>query len=47
MGVECLPAVSRGYSPSRLANAEERRLAFADVVYETAATLLYRFRGWM
>ena len=45
--VECLPAVSRSYSPSRLANAEERRLAFADVVYETAATLLYRFRGWM
>ena len=47
MVVECLPAVSRSYSPSRLANPVERRLAFADVMYETAATLLYRFRGWM
>jgi len=47
MVVECLPAVSRSYAPSRLAHAEERRLAFADVVYETAATLLYRLRGWM
>jgi len=47
MVVECLPAVSRSYSPSRLEHPEERRLAFADVLYETAATLLYRARGWM
>lgn len=45
--VECVPAVSRSYSPARLENAEERRLAFADVLYETAATLLYQARGWM
>lgn len=45
--VECVPAVSRSYSPGRLQNAEERRLAFADVLYETAATVLYRFRGWI
>lgn len=45
--VECLPAVSRSYSPARLEHPEERRLAFGDVVYETAATLLYRVRGWM
>ncbi len=45
--VECLPAISRSYSPSRLEHPEERRLAFGDVLYETAATVLYRVRGWM
>lgn len=47
VAVECLPAVSRSYAPSRLGTPESRRLAFADVLYETAATLLYRARGWM
>lgn len=47
VSVECLPAVSRSYAPSRLGSPESRRLAFADVLYEAAATLLYRARGWM
>ena len=42
----CLPAVSREYALSRLDRPENRRLAFADVVYELAATLLYALRGW-
>lgn len=44
--VECRPAESRDYSLDRLDLAENRRLAFADVLYESAAWLLYRQRGW-
>ncbi|WP_310570896.1 ElyC/SanA/YdcF family protein [Gemmatimonas sp.] len=44
--VRCAPAASREYALSRLDRPENRRLAFADVVYEIAATLLYRMRGW-
>lgn len=44
--VRCAPAVSREYALSRLDRPENRRLAFADVVYESAATLLYTMRGW-
>jgi len=47
LSVQCHPAVSRSYALSRLNHAESRRLAFADVLYEMAATLLYRLRGWM
>jgi uncharacterized SAM-binding protein YcdF (DUF218 family) len=47
LAVQCLPAVSRSYGPSRLRSAEDRRAAFGNVLYETAATLLYRTRGWM
>jgi uncharacterized SAM-binding protein YcdF (DUF218 family) len=44
--VLCAPAASREYALSRLDRPETRRLVFADVVYETAATLLYAVRGW-
>jgi uncharacterized SAM-binding protein YcdF (DUF218 family) len=44
--VRCTPAASREYALSRLDRPENRRLAFADVVYESAATLLYAMRGW-
>jgi len=44
--VLCAPAASREYALSRLDRPENRRLAFADVVYESAATLLYASRGW-
>jgi uncharacterized SAM-binding protein YcdF (DUF218 family) len=44
--VLCAPAASREYALSRLDRPENRRLVFADVVYETAATLLYAVRGW-
>ncbi|QJR34181.1 YdcF family protein [Gemmatimonas groenlandica] len=44
--VRCTPAASREYALSRLDRPENRRLAFADVVYESAATLLYALRGW-
>jgi uncharacterized SAM-binding protein YcdF (DUF218 family) len=44
--VECRPAESRDYSLDRLDLAENRRLVFADVLYESAAWLLYRQRGW-
>lgn len=42
----CAPAPSRLYAVSQLDRPRERRLAFADVVYETAATLLYAVREW-
>lgn len=45
--VQCLPAVPRMYSVTRLDRPESRRLAFADLVYETAATALYRLNGWL
>jgi len=44
--VLCAPAASREYALSRLDRPENRRLVFADVVYESAATLLYAVRGW-
>jgi len=44
--VRCVPAASREYALSRLDRPENRRLAFADVLYESAATLLYAVRGW-
>ncbi len=47
LSVECRPAEGRDYSVRRLESSEDRRLAFADVVYEVAATFLYRSRGWM
>ncbi len=46
LAVRCVPAASREYALSRLDRPENRRLAFADVVYESAATLLYAMRGW-
>jgi len=46
LAVRCVPAASREYALSRLDRPENRRLAFADVVYESAATLLYAVRGW-
>ncbi len=47
LAVECRPAASRDYSLIRLDRGENRRLAFQDVVYEVAAKMLYRARGWM
>lgn len=47
LAVECRPADGRDYSVRRLQTSEDRRLAFADVVYEVAAAALYRARGWM
>lgn len=44
--VRCVPAASREYALSRLDRPENRRLAFADVVYESAAAVLYTIRGW-
>lgn len=44
--VECRPAEQRDYSLAHLDLSENRRLAFADVVYESAAWLLYKARGW-
>ncbi|MBL0170091.1 MAG: YdcF family protein [Gemmatimonadaceae bacterium] len=46
IAVECRPAESRDYSLNALNRSENRRLAFQDVLYEIAATLLYRVRGW-
>ncbi len=46
LAVRCVPAASREYALSRLDRPENRRLAFADVLYESAATLLYAIRGW-
>lgn len=46
LAVECRPATSRVYALSRLDRPETRRLVFSDVLYETAATLLYAARGW-
>ncbi len=47
LSVECQPATEREYDLGRLDRPGNRRLAMQDVVYETAATLLYRSRGWM
>lgn len=47
LAVECRPADGRDYSVRTIKSGENRRLAFQDVLYEVAATLLYRARGWM
>lgn len=47
LSVECHPAVGRDYSVAQMVTGRNRRLAFQDVLYESAATLLYRIRGWM
>ncbi len=47
LAVHCVPSVPRDYAVSRLDRPENRRLAFADVLYETAARTLYLARGWM
>lgn len=47
LAVECRPAAGRDYSVRIMRNAENRRLAVQDVLYETAANLLYRSRGWI
>ena len=47
LSVECRPAAPRDYSLNGLDRGGNRRLAFADVLYEAAATALYRARGWM
>jgi uncharacterized SAM-binding protein YcdF (DUF218 family) len=45
--VACQPAEPRDYAPTSLAQPTPRRLAFADVLYETSATILYRARGFI
>ncbi len=47
LAVECRPSASREYSLNGLDRGGNRRLAFMDVMYEVAATALYRARGWM
>ncbi len=45
--VQCMPSRARNYALTPLRGTRVRQLAFADAVYETAATLLYEMRGWM
>ncbi|MES2521829.1 MAG: YdcF family protein [Gemmatimonadota bacterium] len=45
--VQCHPSRARDYAISRLDLSENRRRGFADVLYESAATLLYKARGWI
>ena len=45
--VSCVAAASRDYALTPLGSANERLNAFRDVVYETLATTLYSFRGWI
>lgn len=47
LAVECVPAEPRDYAARGLDRAGPRRLAFQEVVYESLATTLYRWRGWM
>ena len=47
LAVKCMPSNARDYSISRLDMPSNRRRAFSDVLYESAAILLYRARGWM
>lgn len=47
LSVECRPAAEREYDLERLDRPGNRRLAMQDVVYEAAAIVLYRARGWM
>ena len=44
--VQCIAAVSRDYALTRLGSANDRLAAFRDVVYESAATVAYRYHGW-
>ncbi len=44
--VTCRPAKSRDYALSALDTRGNRMLAFQDVLYESAAAVLYRVRGW-
>jgi uncharacterized SAM-binding protein YcdF (DUF218 family) len=44
--VECRPAAAREYDLGRLDRPGNRLHAFQDVLYETAASWLYRFKGW-
>lgn len=45
--IECHPATSRMYAMGTMEGSENRRDVFQDILYETAATALYRVRGWM
>lgn len=47
LSVECRPADGRDYSVRRMRSAQDRREIFKDVVYEAAAAMLYRVRGWL
>ena len=47
LAVQCMPSDARDYSISRLDISNNRRKAFSDVLYESAAILLYRWRNWM
>jgi uncharacterized SAM-binding protein YcdF (DUF218 family) len=47
LSVECRPADGRDYSVRRMGSAQDRREMFKDVVYEVAAAMLYRVRGWL
>ena len=44
--VVCVPARAREYSLLRLGGMFARLNVFRDVIYETAATLVYTKRGW-
>lgn len=47
LDVQCKPSNARDFAITRLDRAENRRLAFGALLYESAATLLYRARGWL
>ena len=47
LGVTCVPAPSRVVAWASLRTVRDRLQAAADVVYEAAATAVYRRRGWM
>lgn len=47
LAVQCMPSRPRDYALTRLRGPRARQLAFADALYETAATMLYEVRGWM
>ncbi|MEO7520295.1 MAG: YdcF family protein [Gemmatimonas sp.] len=45
--VQCQPSRARDVALSRLDRAGNRRLVIPAVLYESAATVLYRLRGWL
>ena len=45
--VSCVAAVSRAYSVERAASPDERLALFRAWLYERAATVEYRMRGWV
>jgi hypothetical protein len=45
--IECHPATGRVYPVGTMAGSENRRDVFQDLLYETVATALYRWRGWI